>query len=123
VDGDLRVAADEARDGDDLEVEDQACLGLGWGLGLGIGFGFGFGIGFGFGSRMRPSAVKPEEKRLANSIITIEETPCCLKTFDCQLDVNESAPGYKVRARARVGVRLRLRLRVGVGVRVGVAPM
>ena len=69
------------------------------GLGLGIGFGFGFGIGFGFGSRMRPSAVKPEEKRLAYSIITIDETPCCLKTFDCQLDVKESAPGDKVRVK------------------------
>ena len=56
------------------------------------GFGLGFGIGFGFGSRIRPSAVKPEEKRLAYIIITIEETPYCLKTFDCQLDVNESAP-------------------------------
>jgi hypothetical protein len=37
-----------------------------------------------------PSAVKADEKRLAYIIMVMEPTAYCLKTRDCQLEVNES---------------------------------
>ena len=43
-------------------------------------------------STARHSTARTDEKRFAYIIITMDETPYCLKIFDCQLDVNESAP-------------------------------